>query len=31
VEIGGEGQSTDGSEASHMRDWFDESYERGYE
>ena len=32
VEIGGEGQSTDGAEASHMREpWSPPSFERGYE
>jgi hypothetical protein len=32
VEIGGEGQSTDGAEASHSRDpWSPPSFERGYE
>ena len=31
VEIGGDAQSTDGSEPSHMHDPWDENYERGYE
>ena len=31
VEIGGDGQSTQGTEASHMHTADDESYERGYE
>ncbi|XP_065844131.1 galactocerebrosidase-like [Oscarella lobularis] len=31
VEIGGDGQSTDGTEASHMHTQDDENYERGYE
>ncbi|KAL4231126.1 hypothetical protein ACF0H5_008709 [Mactra antiquata] len=31
VEIGGDGQSTDGTEASHMHDPWDENYQRGYE
>ncbi|GFN82408.1 galactocerebrosidase [Plakobranchus ocellatus] len=31
VEIGGDIQSTDGSEASHMRYTWEENYERGYE
>ena len=31
VEIGGDAQSTDGSEPSHMHDPTDENYERGYE
>ncbi|KAH9500900.1 hypothetical protein Btru_069153 [Bulinus truncatus] len=31
VEIGGDVQSTDGTEASHMHNSFDENYERGYE
>eukprot|EP00118_Oscarella_pearsei_P009363 m.53910 g.53910 ORF g.53910 m.53910 type:complete len:670 (+) comp34288_c0_seq10:26-2035(+) len=31
VEIGGDGQSTDGTEASHMHTEDDESYQRGYE
>uniref|UniRef100_A0A914X953 galactosylceramidase n=2 Tax=Plectus sambesii TaxID=2011161 RepID=A0A914X953_9BILA len=31
VEIGGDGQSTDGSESSHMHESWDESYHRGYE
>ncbi|RUS72385.1 hypothetical protein EGW08_019845 [Elysia chlorotica] len=31
VEIGGDVQSTDGSEASHMHNSWDENYHRGYE
>ncbi|XP_055955982.1 galactocerebrosidase [Patella vulgata] len=31
VEIGGDAQSTDGTEASHMHNSWDENYERGYE
>ncbi|XP_055894841.1 galactocerebrosidase-like isoform X1 [Biomphalaria glabrata] len=31
VEIGGDVQSTDGTEASHMHNDWDENYERGYE
>ncbi|GFO19229.1 galactocerebrosidase [Plakobranchus ocellatus] len=31
VEIGGDVQSTDGSEASHMHNSWDENYSRGYE
>ncbi|XP_060551799.1 galactocerebrosidase-like isoform X2 [Ruditapes philippinarum] len=31
VEIGGDGQSTDGTEASHMHNADDENYQRGYE
>ncbi|KAH9500901.1 hypothetical protein Btru_069154 [Bulinus truncatus] len=31
VEIGGDAQSTDGTEASHMHNSYDENYERGYE
>ncbi|XP_002122521.2 galactocerebrosidase [Ciona intestinalis] len=31
VEIGGDGQSTEGTEASHMRNANDENYTRGYE
>jgi galactosylceramidase len=31
VEIGGDGQATEGSESSHMHTPTDESYERGYE
>ncbi|ELU00545.1 hypothetical protein CAPTEDRAFT_162182 [Capitella teleta] len=31
VEIGGDGQSTDGTESSHMHEPWDENYERGYE
>ncbi|XP_052772660.1 galactocerebrosidase-like [Mya arenaria] len=31
VEIGGDGQSTDGTEASHMHSSDDENYQRGYE
>lgn len=31
VEIGGDGQSTDGTEASHMHEAWDENYQRGYE
>lgn len=31
VEIGGDSQSTDGTEASHMHDPWDENYARGYE
>ncbi|XP_055894492.1 galactocerebrosidase-like [Biomphalaria glabrata] len=31
VEIGGDSQSTDGTEASHMHNSNDENYERGYE
>lgn len=31
VEIGGDGQSTEGTEASHMHEPWDENYERGYE
>ncbi|XP_045189275.2 galactocerebrosidase-like isoform X2 [Mercenaria mercenaria] len=31
VEIGGDGQSTDGTEASHMHNALDENYQRGYE
>jgi len=31
VEIGGDAQSTDGSEASHMHTPWDENYSRGYE
>jgi galactosylceramidase len=31
VEIGGDGQSTDGTEASHMHNRDDLSCERGYE
>jgi galactosylceramidase len=31
VEIGGDGQATEGSESSHMHTADDESYERGYE
>uniref|UniRef100_A0A1X7VI95 galactosylceramidase n=1 Tax=Amphimedon queenslandica TaxID=400682 RepID=A0A1X7VI95_AMPQE len=31
VEIGGDGQSTDGTESSHMHSQDDENYHRGYE
>lgn len=31
VEIGGDGQSSDGVEASHMHSMHDENYNRGYE
>ncbi|KAJ8298792.1 hypothetical protein KUTeg_022852, partial [Tegillarca granosa] len=31
VEIGGDAQSTDGTEASHMHNSWDENYKRGYE
>lgn len=31
VEIGGDGQSTDGTESSHMHESWDENYQRGYE
>ncbi|KAL5016633.1 hypothetical protein ScPMuIL_006222 [Solemya velum] len=31
VEIGGDAQSTDGTEASHMHESWDENYQRGYE
>jgi galactosylceramidase len=31
VEIGGDGQATEGSESSHMHTPTDESYNRGYE
>jgi galactosylceramidase len=31
VEIGGDAQSTDGAEASHMHNPWDENYDRGYE
>ncbi|XP_033731048.1 galactocerebrosidase-like isoform X1 [Pecten maximus] len=31
VEIGGDGQSTEGTEASHMHNEWDENYQRGYE
>ncbi|KAK7508502.1 hypothetical protein BaRGS_00000068 [Batillaria attramentaria] len=31
VEIGGDAQSTDGTEASHMHNSWDENYQRGYE
>eukprot|EP00759_Apiculatamorpha_spiralis_P041702 PhF_6_TR40219/c0_g1_i1/m.59754/K01202/GALC; galactosylceramidase len=31
VEIGGDAQSTDGAESSHMHNPWDENYERGYE
>ncbi|CAG5127412.1 unnamed protein product, partial [Candidula unifasciata] len=31
VEIGGDAQSTDGTEASHMHNSWEENYERGYE
>ncbi|XP_074641487.1 galactocerebrosidase-like [Tubulanus polymorphus] len=31
VEIGGDSQSTDGTEASHMHNSWDENYRRGYE
>jgi hypothetical protein len=31
VEIGGDDQSTDGSESSHMHEPWDENYNRGYE
>jgi len=31
VEIGGDAQSTDGSESSHMHEPWDENYHRGYE
>ncbi len=31
VEIGGDAQSTDGCESSHMHEPDDESYNRGYE
>jgi len=31
VEIGGDAQSTDGTEASHMHNSWDENYNRGYE
>uniref|UniRef100_H2YEX4 Galactocerebrosidase n=1 Tax=Ciona savignyi TaxID=51511 RepID=H2YEX4_CIOSA len=31
VEIGGDGQSTEGTEATHMRSESDENYSRGYE
>jgi galactosylceramidase len=31
VEIGGDAQSTDGSESSHMHEPNDENYNRGYE
>jgi galactosylceramidase len=31
VEIGGDGQSTEGSESSHMHEANDENYNRGYE
>ncbi|XP_041369129.1 galactocerebrosidase-like isoform X2 [Gigantopelta aegis] len=31
VEIGGDSQSTDGTEASHMHEPWDENYQRGYE
>ena len=31
VEIGGDAQSTDGSESSHMHEPWDENYRRGYE
>lgn len=31
VEIGGDAQSTDGTEASHMHDSWEENYNRGYE
>jgi galactosylceramidase len=31
VEIGGDAQSTDGTESSHMHESWDENYQRGYE
>ncbi|KAK2182461.1 hypothetical protein NP493_353g05016 [Ridgeia piscesae] len=31
VEIGGDSQSTDGTESSHMHESWDENYQRGYE
>ena len=31
VEIGGDAQSTDGTESSHMHETWDENYQRGYE
>ncbi len=31
VEVGGDVQSTDGTESSHMHSADDENYERGYE
>jgi len=31
VEIGGDAQSTDGAESSHMHDPWNEDYQRGYE